>query len=123
MPVSLSLRTAGILSAAAVLATAALYVPSPAPVDTYQATIRLVAGLLLAAGSLSLSYAIGRTFLRNGGNDAFKALYCAGFASAGAGLSGAASAFYAMNLPLATSLAAISFSGAGLMLLRFQNGG
>jgi len=78
---------------------------------------------MLLDGLLSLSYADGRTFLRNGGNNAFKALYCAGFVSAGAGLSGAASAFYAMDLPLAVSLATISYSGAGLMLLKFQNGG
>lgn len=122
MPVPLSLRAASILSVVAVLAASALYMPSPAPADPYHATIRLSAGLLLAAGSILLSRAIGRTLLRNGGNGAFKALYCSGFVSAGAGLSGASSAFYAMNLSLAVSLGVISFSGAGLMLLRFQKG-
>lgn len=123
MPVSLSLRAAGILSVAVVLAASALYMPETVPADPYQATMRLAAGLLLAWGSLSLSRSIGRTLLRNGGNGAFKALYCSGFVSAGAGLSGASSAFCAMNLPLAASLAAASFSGAGLMLLQFQKGG
>lgn len=123
MPVPLSLRAAGILFTGAVMATAALCMPEPAPDGPYQAMMRLSAGLLLVAGSLSLSHVIGRTFLRNGGNGAFKALYFAGFVSAGAGLSWVASALYAMNLPLAISLAAISFSSAGLMLLRFQKGG
>lgn len=123
MPVPLSLRAAGILSAAIVPVASALYLPAQPPVDPYQVTMRLAAGILLAIGSLSLILSIGHTLLRNGGNRAFRALYCCGFVSAGAGLSGASSAFYAMNLHLAISLAAISFSGAGLMLLQFQKGG
>jgi hypothetical protein len=67
--------------------------------------------------------AIGGTFLRGGSNGAFKALYWASLASSGAGISQAASAFYPMNVTLAAALAALSFSGAGLMLLRFHNGG
>lgn len=123
MPVTLSLRAAGILSALAVVIAAALYMPARPPPDPYQAAMRLAAGLLLAAGSLSLSRAVGITLLKHGGNRAFKALYWAVLASAGAGISEASSAFYAMDVPLAVSLAAVSFSGAGLMLLLFQNGG
>lgn len=123
MSVPLSLRAAGILSFAIVVAASALYMPEAAPTDPYQATMRLAAGLLFASGSLSLSRSIGRTLLRGGGNGAFKALYCAGFVSAGTGICGASSAYYAMNLPLAASIAAVSFSGAGLMLLRFLKGG
>ncbi len=123
MSVPLSLRAAGLLSFAIVVAASALYMPEAAPTDPYQATMRLAAGLLLAIGSLSLSRTIGRTLLGKCGTRAFKALYYGSFVSAGAGLSGMASAFYAINLPLAASLAAVSFSGAGLMLLSFQKGG
>lgn len=123
MPASLQLKAAGLISAIAIVAASAIYAPASPPGDRYQAAIRLAAGFLMVAGSLLLSRAIGGTFLRQGGNMTFKALYWAAMASAGAGLSEASSSFYAMDVPAAASLSAISFSAAGLMLLRFQKGG
>jgi len=123
MPASLSLRAFSVLSACAIVVAGALYAPVPPPGDRYQAWMRLAAGFLLALGSLTLSRAIGGTFLRQGGNGAFKALYWAGLASAGAGLSEALSAFYSMDVPLTIVLCTIAYSASGLVLLRFKKWG
>ena len=123
MPASLPLKAAGLISALAISAASALVDPASPPGDRYQVAMRLAAGILMVAGPLLLSHAIGNTFLRQGGNMAFKALYWATMASAGAGLSEASSAFYAVDVPAAASLSAISLSAAGLLLLRFQKGG
>ena len=122
MPAPLALKAAGLVSALAIVAASAFYAPVSPPGDRYQAATKLAAGILVAAGSLMLSRAISGTFLRQGGNSAFMALYWAVLASAGAGLSEASSAFYAMSVPAAALLTAVSFSTAGLMLLRFQGG-
>ena len=123
MPASLSIRAFGALSACAIVAAGVLYSPMPPPGDRYQAWMRLAAGFLLALGSLTLSRAISGTFLRQGGNGAFIALYLAGLASAGAGLSEALSAFYSMDVPVTISLCTVAYAASGLMLLRFQKGG
>lgn len=123
MPVSLPLKAVSALSALAVVFAALSYMPSSPPGDTYRATMRVAVGALMLTGSLSLAIVIDGTFLRGGSNSAFKALYWASLASSGAGISQAASAFYPMNVPLAAALAALSFSGTGLMLLRFHKGG
>ncbi|HTY89582.1 MAG TPA: hypothetical protein VMC84_00230 [Methanocella sp.] len=123
MPASLSLRAAGLLSASAIVAASAFYRPSPPPGDPYRSSLLMASGLILAIGSLLLSRTVRNTFLRHGGSGAFKALYWAVLASSGAGISEAVSTFYAMDVPLAASLAAVSFAGAGLMLLDFQKGG
>jgi hypothetical protein len=107
----------------AVVLAALLYMPASPPGDTYRAMMRVAVGALMLTGSLSLAIAIDGTFLRGGGNGAFKALYWASVASSGAGISQAASAFYPMNVMLASALAALPLSGAGLMLLRFHQGG
>jgi hypothetical protein len=123
MPASMPLRAIGLLTALAI-ALAAIW-PSPvAPGhDPYSMTVKLAAGALAAIGSLCLSYAVGRTFLRGGGRGAFKALYWASLASGGAGIAEAASGFIAVNMPLAAAMAALSFAGAGLMLLFYSGGG
>jgi len=123
MPASLSLRAFSILSACAIVAAGVLYAPVPPPGDSYQAWMRLAAGFLLALGPLTLSRAVSGTFLRQGGNGAFKALYWAGLASAGAGLSEAMSAFYSMDVPVTIALCTVAYSASGLMLLRFHKGG
>lgn len=123
MPASLTLRAAGLLSAFCIVAASAFYMPALPPGDPYRASMRLAAGTLLAIGSMSLSHMIGKTLLRQEGNGAFKALYWASLSSAGAGASAAVSAFYAMDVPLAASLAAVSLSVAGLMLMQFRKGG
>lgn len=123
MPPSRSLLAAGLASALGIAAAALLLQPAPPPADPYQASVRLAAGLSIIAGSLSLSRAIGKTLLARGGNSAFKALYWAALASSGTGVAAAASVAYPVDVPLAASLSAASFSGAGLMLLHFQKGG
>jgi hypothetical protein len=123
MPASMPLRAFGLLAALAI-ALAAIW-PSPAAPrqDPYSITIKLAAGALAVIGSLYMSYAIGGTFLRGGGRGAFKALYWASLASAGAGLAEVASGFIAANVSLAVAMAALSFAGAGLMLLFYSGGG
>ena len=123
MPASMPLRALGLLTALAI-ASAALWPPAPAPPpDPYSMLVKLAAGALAAAGSLCLSYAIGRTLLAGGGRGAFKALYWASFASAGAGVAEAASVFIAADVPRAVAMAALAFTGAGLLLLSYSGGG
>ncbi len=122
MPPSLSLRAFGLLTAL-VIVSAALYVsPADTRHDAYSATVTLLAGTMAAIGSLSLAYAVGGTFLRHGGRGAFKAIYWASYASAGAGFAEAASVIIPVNVSLATSMAALAFAGAGLVALSFAGG-
>jgi hypothetical protein len=123
MPASMPLRAFGLLTALAI-ASAAIWLSPAAPRhDPYFITIKLAAGALTVIGSMYLSHAIGGTFLRCGGRGAFKALYWASLASSGAGIVEAVSGFTAVNLPLASAMAALSFTGAGLMLLFYSGGG
>ncbi len=123
MPPSLPLRASGLLAAMAI-ATAALWSPAAVhQLDAYSTTVKLAAGAIATIGSLYLSSAVGGTFLRGGGRRAFKALYWASLASAGAGIAEAASGLFAANVPLAVAMAALSFAGAGLMLLIYPGGG
>ncbi len=117
------LLASGLLTALAIAAAALLFSPAGPPTDTYAVTVKLAAGALVAIGSLCLSYAIGGTFLRAGGRGAFKVLYWATFAGAGAGIAEAASGLAAANVPLAMALAALAYAGAGLQLLSFSGGG
>jgi hypothetical protein len=123
MPASILLKALGLLTALAIASTC-FWPSAVAPrYDPYSITVKLAAGALAIIGSLCLSHAVGGTFLRGGGRGAFKALYWASLASAGAGVTEVASGFMAVNLPLAVTMAALSFAGAGLMLLFYSGGG
>jgi hypothetical protein len=122
MPASMSLRALGMLTALAI-ALAALWPLAAAPRhDPYSMIIKLMAGSLAIIGSLYLAYAVGGTLLRGSGRGAFKALYWASIASAGAGIAEAASGFIVADVPLAAAMAAFSFAGAGLMLIFYSGG-
>lgn len=123
MPTSILLRALGLLTALAIVFAATWHSPAMPTHDPYPVTAKLAAGALAAIGSLYLAYAIGGTFLRGGGRGAFKALYWASLASSGAGIAEAASGLIAVNVPLAVAMAALTFAGAGLMLLSYSGGG
>jgi hypothetical protein len=122
MPASKLLKALGLLTALAIAAAALLYAPAGPPPDPYIVTVKLVAGAAVVIGSIYLARAIGATLLSGGGRGAFKALYWAAFASAGAGIAEAASGLAAVNLPAAAGMASLAFACAGLMLLRFSGG-
>ncbi len=123
MPPSMPLKGFGALTALAIASAALLFSPVEPPSDVYTVTVKLAAGTFVIIGSLCLSYAVGGTFLRAGGRGAFKALYWASFAGAGAGIAEAASGFVAASVPLAVALAALAYAGAGLMLSYYAGGG
>lgn len=123
MPASMPLRAFGLLTALAIASMAILWSPIAPRCDPYSMTVKLAAGALMVIGSIYLSYAVGGTFLRGSGRNVFKALYWASLASSGAGLAEAASGLIAVNLSLAVAMAALSYSGAGLMLLFYSGGG
>jgi hypothetical protein len=112
----------GVMAVCCIIAASFLSGPATPMGDIYGAAIKLIAGVSMAAGSLLLARAIGATFLRNRGRGAFKALYLAAFASAGAGLSEAVSGLFAVNVPLGISLATLAFTVAGIVLLLFYGG-
>jgi len=111
------------MTALVIVTLAYSYDQAPPPFDPYEVSIKLISGLIMAAGSLYLSYWIGRTFLCNGGKSAFKALYWAAFSSAGAGISEAAWGLTAMSVTAGLLMASFAFAGAGVMILHFSTGG
>lgn len=116
------LRALGLLTALAIAIVAMWHSPPEPVADTYALTVKLAAGIIVVIGSLCLSRAIGATLLSGGGRGAFKALYWAASASAGAGIAGAASGFTAADVPLAVAMAALSLAGACLMMLSLSGG-
>jgi hypothetical protein len=122
MPPSYPVRSIGFLAAGCIVTASLIFEPAAPGGDPYCTAIKLIAGASMAAGSLLLARNIGAAFLRSGGRGVFKALYLASFASAGAGISEAASGLAAVNVPLAVSLATLAFTGAGIMLLLFYRG-
>jgi hypothetical protein len=123
MPASAVLKIFGLLTALAIVALSFSQGTSPPQVGTYSGTVKLLAGFSMVAGSLLLTYSIGATFLRNGGTGAFKALYWASLSSTGAGIAEAASGIMAMGVPLALIITALSFAGAGTLVLHDRMGG
>jgi len=123
MAASLTLKALGLTTALVIVVLAYSYDPAPPSFDPYEASIKLISGAIMAAGSLYLSYWIGRTFLCNGGKSAFRALYWAALSSAGAGISEAASGLVAMSVMAGLLMASFAFAGAGVMTLHFSAGG
>lgn len=123
MTASAILSALGITTALFICAIAVLYAPEDPSADIYQATIKLIAGIALIAGSLILASAISRTFLRYGGRAEFKALYWASLAMAGLGLTEAMSGFLQVNMILGMLVTAIPFIISGFMLIRLYAGG
>src|SRR5271157_1256851 len=123
MPASASLKILGLLTALAIVALSFSQGTSLLPVSQYSGAVKLLAGLSMAAGSLLLAFSISATFLRNGGTGAFKALYWASLSSAGAGIAESASGVIALDVPLALLITALSFAGAGTLVLRHRMGG
>ena len=122
MTASLPLKALGSLTALAIVAFAFSQASSPPRTDPYGTAVKLMAGAIMAAGSLFISQSISDTFLRNRGRNAFKALYWAAVSSTGAGVSEAVSGLAAVNVTAGLSLAALAFAGAGTLTLRFSAG-
>lgn len=123
MPASALLTVLGLFTATGIAVAAFFLGSAPPQGSLYPETIKLLAGLMMIAGSLLLSLAISGTFLHTGGRAAFRALYWASLSSAGAGISEAASGLAAVNVPLSLFLASLAFAGAGIFLLHFSTGG
>jgi len=123
MAASLILKALALMTSLVIVTLAYSYDPAPPPFDPYEASIKLISGSIMAAGSLYLSYWISCTFLCNGGKSTFKALYWAALSSAGAGISEAASGLVAMSVTTGLLMASLAFAGAGVMTLHFSAGG
>jgi hypothetical protein len=119
MAASIKLKAAGLLAVSGIIAIGAFYQPVYSPGDSYAATVKLAAGVSAIAGSMLLSSSIGRTFLKNAGRGAFKALYLASFSSAGAGVVEAASATVPMNVAAALCAVSVAFAIAGVWTVYF----
>jgi hypothetical protein len=123
MTASLPLKALGLLTALAIVALAFLQASSSPPPDSYGAAVKLMAGVIMVIGSLFLSRSISYTFLRNGGRNAFKALYWAALSSAGAGVSEAASGLATVSVLIGLSLGALALASAGAMMIHYSGGG
>jgi hypothetical protein len=123
MAVSLQLKAAGILAASCIFALAYTYEPVSSTGGVYDGVVKAAAGIFVVVGSVFLSAAIGRTFLKNRGRGAFKALYFASLSSAGVGVAVSASAFTPMNVNAALSALSIVLAVAGLSTFRFFQAG
>ncbi len=123
MPPSVLLKALGLFTAMSIAGIALFQGTMPPQGDLYPETIKLLAGVMMVVGSLSLSFAIGSTFLHTGGRTAFKALYWASLSSAGAGIAEAVSGLAAVNVPLSLFLASLAYAGAGALVLHFSAGG
>jgi len=95
---SFALRLTGLIIAAATVIVSCISPAASAAAGEYPAVVKVLSGAIAIAGSLCLTAAIGRTFLRSGGVNAFKAAYVAAMALSGAGLAEALSAFRPVNM-------------------------
>lgn len=93
--------------------------PGPLSYSLYQGTIRVLSGVGLIAGSLSLGTAISRTFLRSGGLPAFKGAYVAVLSISGLGVSIVLSVFYPVSMSSALLAYALISMSSGLLWVRF----
>ena len=119
MAPSFLLKSAGLAVGTGIVMIALLYRPVPVSGGTYASVVKASTGVLILAGSLLLSSAIGRTVLTHDGRGAFKALYFASLSTAGAGVSESISAVLPVNMGVALLAISTLFATAGLSLVRF----
>jgi hypothetical protein len=123
MAASMALKVASILVASCIIALAYLYDPVPSTGIAYVYAVRAAAGIFVISGSVLLSAAIGRTFLKNGGREAFKVLYFASISSTGAGVAVLASVILPMNVNAALFALSSMFALAGVSTFHFFQSG
>ena len=123
MAVSLKLKAVSILAATCIFALAYIYEPVSYTGGAYGSVVKAVAGVFVIAGSILLSAAIGRTFLKNGGRVAFKVLYFGILSSAGLGAAISASAVTPMNVNAALFAISLVLAVAGISMYRFFQAG
>ena len=87
--------------------------------DAYQATVKVLGGVIAIAGSLYLTKAISLTLLRSGGTRAFQAAYVTAAALGGLGLAEALSAFWPANMGHALATYCVLAAGSGFLWVRF----
>ena len=85
----------------------------------YQATVKVLGGVIAIAGSLYLTKAISLTLLRSGGTRAFQAAYVTAAALGGLGLAEALSAFWPANMGHALATYCVLAAGSGFLWVRF----
>jgi hypothetical protein len=95
---SLALRFTGLALVAVIVAAGCISSVTGVVIDDYGTAVKVLSGGVAIAGSLCLTAAIGRTFLRSGGIATFKAAYVAAMTLSGAGLAEALSAFRPVNV-------------------------
>jgi len=121
MPASIPIKALGALTAILILSLAFTQASHNKP-DPYAATMKLFIGALMVAGSLFLSISISGAFLRNGGRNAFKALYWASLSSTGLGVSEAASGLIRVSVSTGLILTSLIFAASGVAVLHFISG-
>lgn len=116
---SFSLRLTGLIVATATVVVACIS-PATVTIDgAYPAIVKVLSGAIALAGSLCLTAAISRTFLRSGGINAFKAAYVAAMALSGVGLAEALSAFQPVNMCNVLMAYCVVSVASGVMWRRF----
>jgi hypothetical protein len=95
---SFVLRLTGLIVVAATVMVSCISPVTATAAGEYPAVVKVLCGTIAIAGSLCMTAVIGRTYLRTGGVNTFKAAYVAAMALSGAGMAEALSAFRPVNM-------------------------
>ncbi len=95
---SLALQFTGLVLVAAIVVAGCISPVNIEVLGEYGAAVKVLSGMVAIAGSLCLTVAVRRTFLRSGGIAPFKAAYVTAMALSGPGLAEALSAFRPVNV-------------------------
>ncbi|MGA9138719.1 MAG: hypothetical protein WBZ29_00740 [Methanocella sp.] len=116
---SLTLQFTGLAVVAAIVIAGCINPDDIAVPDGYEAAVKVLSGVAAIAGSLCLTAAIGRTFLRSVGIASFKAAYVAAMALSGPGLAEVLSAFRPVNVSNALLAYCMVVIISGVLWVRF----